>query len=140
MNDTPMVVDMKRLPFVHYGLYRILQTAITFSQAEAMLRDGRIDEREFDIYRMQWVWSAIRFSDVGQANSKQNAFARKRGWTALQARIARLHCERNGSPGAIWDGRRCQWHPHPSTVEVNSRGFTSCDRALLCAPSLSVHH
>lgn len=89
MNDTPMVVDMKRLPFIHYGLYRVLQTAITFGQAESMLRDGRIDEREFDIYRMQWVWSAIRFSDLGQANSKQNAFASKRGWTALQARIAR---------------------------------------------------
>jgi len=52
-------------------------------------RHGTIDDRQRRLYRLLWVWSAPRFSNLFGAETKRHRYARKCGQAALVRREAR---------------------------------------------------
>lgn len=53
-----------------------------------MVRDGRITSEEFALYKLLWIWSAPRMSNLANASNLQYQFAKGKGWTRLERRFA----------------------------------------------------
>ena len=82
-------IDFQRLPSTLYGMARVLTGSLSYDAATRMFRDGRLSERELEIYTLLWIWSAPRMGDVANAGMRQFQYAKRRGWSALQTRFDR---------------------------------------------------
>lgn len=81
---------MNRVPFRLMPWLRVFSSQTTYNQATQMYHGGHISQRQYDWYRLIWTWGASRFSDVENANLKQNRFASKLGYPALERRFKRI--------------------------------------------------
>ena len=52
-------------------------------------RRGSVSDREARLYKLVWVWSAPRFSNLFGAEESRSRYARKCGWPAVVRREAR---------------------------------------------------
>lgn len=60
---------------------------VSLYQAEEMLHQGRISQRDYEVYHLFWAWSAPRFGGASLGRNRLR-YATKRGANALLKREA----------------------------------------------------
>lgn len=82
-------LNMGTVPYAKYPLMRVLAGAMSYDQAEHAWRQGLLSRREWRLYQMLWVWTALRISGLSDADRKQERCIRAHGMDGLLRRIER---------------------------------------------------